>query len=151
MAECHIAMSKLTDLYSESNKFNNEFILMIILFRFYFGGVEGLAEVSNFVVYKMRILEEKNERIFDTLRMCKWAAEGNFYMFTKISRAKKFTDLEMKLINLIGCVIKKEFILQIVRSYAVLPVKWIKSILEMEDSEEPEHIQEMIFEYHGIK
>lgn len=134
MAECHIAVSKLLDFYSETGGFNDSFLSILILFRFYYTGdvSEGLAEVSTILRQKIPLEALKDGNVQLALKVCNLAADENYWMIKKLDSVN---DPELSLlIELIGESCKKTFTRNIIRSYPVVPVSWIKTLLHTDGS-----------------
>lgn len=134
MAECHIAVSKLLDFYSEKRIFNHSFLSILILFRFHYTGNvnEGLAEVSTILRQKIPLDSVKDTNVQLALNVCKLAADENFWMIKELEPSD---DPEvMLLIDFICESCKKTFVQNIVRSYPIISVSWIRTLLHTDES-----------------
>jgi len=131
MAECHISISKLIDFYEERRKFNIKLLGLIILFRFYYtkeggGGGEGgggLAEVDTLLRTKISLEIIKSDHIQSVLNICtsnQWNLKMNF---------DQFDESEKLLINLIAEKSKKSVLFNILKSYPLVSISWVKTLL----------------------
>lgn len=132
MAECHISISKLTDFYCETGRFNTKILALIILFRFYYTQEvdEGLAEVSALLRNKITLEIIKDQHIQTILNICRIASDGNYY--TLLYKAENFNEMERILINLIAERSRKSFTLNLLKSYPLVSVSWIKTLLNID-------------------
>ena len=139
MAECHIAISKLLDLYNEYEKFDNLFLSIIVLFRFHYTGnvKEGLAEVSTILRQRIPLDSFKDPNIQLSVRVCKVASDGNYWMIKNIQSEEIINLLNsdlMILIDLICESCKKNFVGNIIRSYPIVSISWIRILLHTDES-----------------
>jgi len=137
MAECHIAISKLLDFYMETGKFNNSFLSIIILFRFHYtrNVNEGLAEVSKILRQKIPLDLVKDSNVKLALKVCKLAADGNYWIIKKIKSSDMAYDPDfLLLIDLIGESCRKTFVWNIIKAYPIVSISWIRILLHTDDS-----------------
>lgn len=145
MAECHISISKLIDFYEERRKFNTKVLGLIILFRFYYvneggaGAGEGLAEVATLLRNKIELKVIKSVHIQSVLSIC--TSNQNYWQIKM--KLDQFDELEKLLINLIAERSKQAFILNILKSYPLVSVYWVKTLLSSINTSD-DHVQEMI-------
>lgn len=137
MAECHISISKLIDFYEEQKEFNHKILGLIILFRFYYTETEeeGRAEVAALLRNKISLKVIKSDHIQSILKIL----SSNLTDFKS-----EFDDLEMLLIVLIKKRSRKSFIMNILKSYPMISVAWIQTLLNAN-----ENVQELIKEETG--
>ena len=142
MAECHISISKLIDFYEETRKFNIKILGLIILFRFYYtkeggGGGGGLVEVDTLLRTKLSLEIIKSDHIQSVLNICtsnQWNLKMNF---------DQFDESEKLLLKLIAEKSKKSVILNILKSYPLVSVAWVKTLLNNTTTSDHD-LQEMI-------
>jgi hypothetical protein len=139
MAECHISISKLIEFYEERKKFNIKMIGLIILFRFYYAKSEdeGIAEVAALLRNKISLQIIKSDHIQGILNIC--ISNQNYWQIK--NKFDQFDEFEKVLINLIAERSKKSFILNILKSYPLVSVTWIKTLLILSAED---NVQEII-------
>lgn len=138
MAECHISISKLIDIYCEGGKgrFNIQILGLILLFRFYYTEEveEGYAEVAALLRNKVPFDILKNDHIQSILSIIIKASEGNHFIIKQES--DKLNELENVLIEMICERSKKVFIGHVLKSYPLVSVQWVKELFNSGDPQE---------------
>lgn len=132
MSECHIALSKLLELYvSAESKIPVEFARLSILFKYVYS-CDGFVPVSEF----LRSFKVHVQDLTAVLDICALAEEGNIMSLQMIKKTdpESFSVYEKVLIGLIVESRKIACFNQLIRAYPIVPVEWFRRVLDENDS-----------------
>lgn len=132
LSECHIAMSKLIDFYSQIGEFQD--ISLILLFRFYYANdlLVGMSQVSHFIHNVLPSGQRDSVEVKTSLELLTSVVNLNYFKFKKFSSIFSTDPSISILLAKIKENMRRRLALYCCKAYPLTSVAWIRKLLEIE-------------------
>lgn len=133
LSECHIAMSKLFEFYSQAGIFQD--IVLIVLFRFYYANdiSVGMSQVSHFIHNVLPNQQRDCAEVWSSLELLRSVVNLNYFKFKKLCQQFASDNLISILLGKINENIRRRLALNCCKAYPLTSVKWIQQLFGIND------------------